>query len=375
MSRRLYPSLRHPLIACAAAWMLFACASTARPPALDASAKAHESSETLRRVAPLAVAHADQLQASAEDALGRGETELAQLLAEQALVAYQRAELQAQSVRSAARQAAAEKALVELRGRLAELDRRQTETAAETRALELRVKVVRDAEPRLDLEPTNPKREAERRSAGLAVASEAALLCEAARLLAPQQASVGPALDALRQLRDAAPKTTGSKTLDAALDSRVRCLTELTRARRSALPGASEADADRFLEQLATAVPSGRVYRDDRGTVLAVAPYERGKLSSAATQAFRQLSEVAKANPGVPLMAVLHSSRGGVCDPAVVAKRPSADCAPPLQAAFNDVGLSNVVLQVVSDYSPLPPGAQRLAVNPKDYVEFVFVTR
>ena len=66
---------------------------------------------------------------------------------------------------------------------LATLEEAQRRVAAEADDLEMRVRVVRDAQPLTPTEPASAEREAARVSAARSIASQARLLCTATRML------------------------------------------------------------------------------------------------------------------------------------------------------------------------------------------------
>jgi hypothetical protein len=355
---------------------LQSCATLPRPAALDVSARASEAPaiSEARRLAPQAYAHAEQLRLDAERAFRSDTPKAAELIAKRSLVAYQRAEVQAQTVRAAQREANAKAELAAQRDRLVELGRRQTEIAAETRVLELKVKVARDAQPRLRLEPSSPKREAERRVAARAIATEAGLLCEAAHLLEPKRTSTAELLRTLQVQRDQAPRISAATALDESLDARSRCLAELAAVRRGASPDARAHLLDEFQQQLSQAIPSGRAFRDDRGVVFALTPFDKsGQLTALGRQAVTQLAEASRSHAELPLQVVLHGVNASRKPPA--AGDPVEPRAQALRGALAAAGLPDIEPHVTVGYSPAPFAPQKSTNNSSDYVEFVFVAR
>jgi hypothetical protein len=353
---------------------LLACATLPRPAILDVSTQASEApaARAAKDLAPQGFAHAEQLRQEAEQAFRAEAPKRAELLAERSLVAFQRAEVQAHAVLAAKREAAARAQLAAAQAHLAELERRQEQTAAETHQLELKLKVVRDAQPRLKLEPSSAKREGERLAAAKAIVGEAGLLCEAARLLAPERAATTTLVQQARELSLSLVKTQPSAALDQALDLRSQCLRALSDVRRKPKPDAASQVQGQFLEKLSQAVPAGRAFRDDRGVVLTLSPFDKlGKqLSEPGKASVAQVAEIARSNPAFPLLVVMHS----------VTNRPAQRAeddlrAQVIQQALVAAGGPDTAPHTATGYGPAPEEVQKALNNRKDYVEFVFVTR
>src|SRR5687768_9897317 len=128
---------------------LFGCAAAARPQAMVEVDRTREGQASLdaRKTAPQAYARAELLRKRAELAYADGDLTTAQVVSEQALAAYLRATIEARLTRAEARLAEAQLIEKQQSERLAQLDAEQQRLSAETADLELRAKVLRDAEP------------------------------------------------------------------------------------------------------------------------------------------------------------------------------------------------------------------------------------
>jgi hypothetical protein len=162
-----------------------ACAPVPRPlvlgevDAVRGGAAASEASS----LAPGAYAAAEKLRKEANAAFTAGDTAGAQILGERSLAAYAHAQALARIARAESGADAAQASLAASKKDLGGLDADQARLAAEADALELRVRVARDAQP---IEPSgraDPERERARAAAAKALALQALLLCAAARLL------------------------------------------------------------------------------------------------------------------------------------------------------------------------------------------------
>jgi hypothetical protein len=326
-----------------------------------------------RKLAPQAAAHADELKAQADKLRATGKQDAAAAAQERAQVAYQRLEVQARAVGAVHRSDSANAQLTEQSKLLAELEKQQEQVEAQTRSLELRLQVAKEAEQRIPLSASSPKRDAARLQAARAIAQEAALLCEAARLLEPQRTALPPLLQQVKELLESSPRVSPATWLSRSLDARTQCLTELTLIRRT--PGAPSTGngADAFLERLAQAFPTALVFRDDRGVVVsAPLPSPKGKLDSAALELLKRLAEVARTNSDTPLFVVARDPAHKSLDISPTADDRRAQL---LLAALREAGLDTVPLQITSAFSAAPALAAGSRRDGNDSVEFVFVMR
>jgi hypothetical protein len=247
---------------------------------------------------------------------------------------------------------------------LAQLTVEQQRLAAEAADLELRAKVVRDAEPLAKNEPSTPAREKARREAGRAIVTQASLLCVAARLIEPARQSLAPLLSKADELRSKLD-TAAAAPIDDATALRSDCLRELTLARRprvQANPSRGESDA--LLAQLSRAdlFP----FRDDRGVVVTLRPVrEGGKLAAPAAQKLTELGRVAKAHPDFPVLVVVHDARPGAKDDGLAAQAVEA-----LKAA----GATRIEARGAGSTSPVVAPERAGAAARNERLEIVFVS-
>src|SRR5262249_53367535 len=142
-------------------------------------------------------------------------------------------------------------------------------------ALDLKIKVVRDAQPVTPSGIADPDREAARMASARALDVQARVLCTAARLLAGDSTNepevskltnqITEATGAVDKLDAAVAPSQKLAPIDQASRARAACLTALTLVRRAKTPvSVSSGAGDALLTELSTAgtwSPS----RDDRG--------------------------------------------------------------------------------------------------------------
>ena len=331
---------------------LAGCASVPRPEVLgDVDAvRAGPAAAEAKALAPGAYAHAEKLRRDAEQAMQAEDTAGAQILGEQALAAFAHASALARVARAETAATGAEAELAASQAELARIDADQTRVGAEVDALELRIRVARDAQPVVPSGPADPAREKARAAAAKAMALQARLLCGAARLLtaeppaAPAPGPAGPApagsapaastaepwradLDAALaavQKLDAALASSGPAPIDQATRAREGCLGALTKVRRAATPVSRAPGAgDALLSALSAAGLSPS--RDDRGVFVTLRGlFEKGALSKAGEQRLAELGRVAAANPTFPVAVVVHLDRDAPKEEAVWRSRAEA---------------------------------------------------
>jgi hypothetical protein len=287
------------------------CAATPRPRALTELDVTRESPALVaaRKNAPQAFARAEAFRARAEEAHQAEDPASAQILAERARAAYERAVALGTLVRAEERTRAAEASVAKLDAELARIAIAQGKLDAETRALDIRLKVAQETLPVPESgPPSSPERELARREAAQALTAQARLLCTAARLVEPNLASLPAALAKVVDLEARLPKAPMAP-LDDARAARTACLKELSNARRPR----THADpvspaADRLLSELGQA--SLRPSRDDRGVVVTLErAFERNdELTKDAEKRLAELAVIAKSHPAFPLLVVLHSA-------------------------------------------------------------------
>ena len=271
-----------------------ACAPVPRPQVLSevdavrGGAAATEASS----FAPGAYAAAEKLRKEANAAFTAGDNAGSQILGERALAAYAHAQALSRIARAEAGADAAQASLAASKKDFGGLDAEQARLAAEADALELKVRVARDAQPIQPSGRADPERERARAAAAKALALQARLLCAAARLLQsapppPPAAALGAGpvpdpkqleeasaalakVEAQLGVGDGAKPPTGPAPIDEATRARAGCLAALTAVRRAATsvtlaPGAGDALLTE-LSAMGTLSPS----RDDRGVFVAL---------------------------------------------------------------------------------------------------------
>jgi len=345
---------------------LFGCASAARPQVMVEVDRTREGQASVdaRKTAPQAYARAELLRKRAEQAYADGDLTSAQIMSEQALAAYLRATIEARLTRAEARLAEAQLLEKQQSERLAQLDAEQQRLSAETADLELRAKVLRDAEPLAKNEPASPEREKARREAARAILTQASLLCVAARLVEPKRSALPPLLSKADELR-AKLDTAAPAAIDDANALRSDCLRELTLARRPrAQANPSRGESDALLSELSRAdfLP----FRDDRGVVVTLrALREGGKLAAKAAEKLAELGRIAKAHPDFPVLVVAHDARAGAKEDGL-----GAQVVESLKAA----GASRIETQRAGSTTPVVPPDRTGAAARNERLEIIFVS-
>ncbi|WP_438027560.1 hypothetical protein [Sorangium sp. So ce233] len=412
--------------------LLAACAPIPRPAVLDeldhvrAGAAAAES----KRLAPGAFARAEKLRGEALAALERKDQAGAQILGEQAVAAHAHAHALSRVARAEAAETEARAQSSTGEASLAGLEAEQARVAAELDALDMRIKVARDAQPVVPSGKADPDREKARLAAARSLALQARLLCGAARLLiAPAQPAGAPAdnaapagaqagnpqaapaqpgsaqpasappgntqpgnaalvaqLDeataAIRKLDADLAETVGSgravpAPIDQASRARAGCLAALTAARRAATPVTrAPGVGDALLAELSAAGTWSPV-RDDRGIVVTLRGLFAGNaLTKAGEARLRELARVAAAHPSFPVAVVVHTDRDISAreEPAWAAR---ADAVVRALGPAHAAGASPAVQPI----APFLAGAAAPVVDPRGSerarnarVEIVFVT-
>jgi outer membrane protein OmpA-like peptidoglycan-associated protein len=342
--------------------------------------------------APQAHGRALALEERAERAMRDGDAEAAELLAEQAIAAHEHAWVLTRLARAERRRLEAEKQLDEQRRTLSELRAQHQRLAAEATALELRAQVVRAALPLPPHEAAPPDRQQARRQAAAALATQARLLCVAARLLGQAQ-GVSPILTRLDELDRELAAGGSSRQLELATQLRSECLRVISEARRqnsapaARAPGAppvpreqavaagasstrpattAPVPADVVLDELSAtgAAPS----RDDRGVAVSLRNVlgADGNLTDGARLELRRIAQIAAAHPDFPVLLVAHGAS------------PRADGDPQrelaaVSSALAGAGVSRLEVQSVGDRSPLLPSSSPSARERNQRIELIFV--
>lgn len=329
-------------------------------------------------LAPQAFAEADEALRAAKEADAKGDSTAAELQSERALAAYQHATAVARLARAKEDEIAAKAAL----GKAAEqaerygAARRSAEREADD--LDKQLKIAREAQSPAASGAADPEREKARLVAAQSLATQARLLCSAARLVsekAPGLAEAEAAVTDLEKKLEAAPRPA---PIDLAGRARASCLSALTKARRAGTPENDPADA--LLGELSrsrVAVVEGAEKstdlapaRDERGVVVTMRGLFQGdKLSNGAAETLKELGRVAAAHPDFAVQVVMHAATApGANDAAAEKKRGET-----VTKALADAGAKRTQLELAGARTPVfdPADTKRRAQNAR--VEIVFV--
>jgi len=366
---------RAGLVVCfltAACSLAVACASLPKPEVVaeaDRVARTPAAKEA-ESLAPQAHAHADALRRRADDLYRAGDLAGAQIVGEHAIAAMQRAFILARLVKAQKRLDAANAKLSDAQAKLAELDEQAQRITAEADNLELRLKVLQDAEPLAPNTPASPERERARKQAARALLTQARLLCLATRLLEPGRDKLGELLATV----DRQEQALGSQaTVDVNQVTKARsdCLRELTLVRRPELLAApAQGVSDALLEQL-TKTERFFAFRDDRGVVVVLRNVmgKGNSLTPESSQQLEALARVAKAHPKFPVLVVLHSSRDV---PGAAANENTKLAA--LVAHLKQAGAPSVEGYAAGAAQPIAHPKQTGAAERNERIEIVFVS-
>lgn len=382
MSRRTAKSTRWRAALCALPLLLSACTPPPRPPVLGDVDQVRVGPAALeaKELAPAAYAHAEKLRGEADAAYAAGDLAGAQILGEQALAAYAHAHATARISRADGR---AEKSKAELsaaQAELAKIEADQARVSAEADALDLKIKVARDAQPLVPSNRADPDREAARLAAARSLAVQARVLCAAARLLAadtpkdPEVEKLKTTIDEANAAADrldlAVGPTATLAPIDQASRTRAGCLSALTLVRRARSPLARASGAgDALLSELSQA-GSWSPSRDDRGVFVALRGIFSGDaLSQPGDAKVAEVAKVASAHPTFPVAVVVHAEKAPSAKEEA-ALRARADA---VVAALKKGGITRVTSVVAGASAPVvDPAGKDKARNAR--VEIVFIT-
>ena len=294
------------LIAASAVLLTLSCGRPARPPELThaesvGTAPATRDAATL---APQAVAHAEQLVAESRKAYENGEIAGATILAERAIVAYERAAVLARLARANANALGAARELAASEASRGDLEAELQRVEADGTSLENLINVMRGAESPAPSGPVAADRALARLEASRSIAADARLLCVATSLLNKPADGLSEALAELARLEESIAKQTQPAPIDDTMRLRARCLALLTLTRRTGAQ-ASGTTADIVLSEL-TAGGQLAPRRDDRGVVLTL---QGDALNADASTkiATAPIAAAAAAHPEYPVIVVAHT--------------------------------------------------------------------
>ena len=357
-----------------------------------------------KTLAPSAFAHAEKLRADAHAALEHDLAARAQFIAEEAISAYGEAAALARVARAerGEQEALAESEKAE--AELSQLEAEQARVRTEVDALDMRLKVTRDAQPIVASGSAGSgSREEARKQAARAMSMQAKLLCAASRLLAPASAPPPPAAAAPGAPSAARPgqdptapdviakdlgsaeasiakldtglDASGPAPIDLASRARAECLSVLSRVRRanataSKAPGSSDALLSELSAYAGRENAGLNPERDERGVSVTLRNVFDGEsVSSGATARIAELDRVAAAHPDFGVALVLHTD-------GVVAKADESKWtarAGKLSALFKSVPDAKRTAIVAGNFSPeVDPHGKDKAKNQR--VEVVFVS-
>jgi hypothetical protein len=297
------------LIAAGSLWLgLVGCAPPPRPMSLVDTDQMRRTPAALDAAtrAPQAHARAEQFRRQSELAWQQGQVAASSVLAERAKVAYEHAQVLARIARAVQLAESASQDLRKTQQELRALEAEQARLVADAEAIELKVKLIKDAEAPAVSTRADPAREAARMAATRAIVADARLLCVCARLVHASAEGLGDAEAELQRIESMIAAGTKAAPIDDARRSRARCLTVLTAARRLAGQPASSGSADIVLAEISARTDLSPV-RDDRGVMVVVGGVDPSKIGGTARSQLDLLLAIAQAHPSFPLLVVSRS--------------------------------------------------------------------
>ena len=252
-------------------------------------------------------ARAEQERTLALAAHAQGDNVGAVLHAQHAVAAYDHGLALARRARAEMEAADAKKALQDSTEQLQGLDVSRAKLESDATELERRVQIARNRMLPAASASASGDHESARLVATTSLATEAHLLCAAARLVATDAEGLSDAEAAVAKLGEQLEKRPHPAPIDDAARARVRCLEVLTRARRGFGEDGDRADA--LLTELSAAGgwdPS----RDERGVVVIMQGAFQGTVLGASSAAkLKDLGRVAAAHPTFSVQVVVHDAQ------------------------------------------------------------------
>ncbi|MBX3226865.1 MAG: hypothetical protein KIT84_38395 [Labilithrix sp.] len=264
-------------------------------------------------LAPLAFAEGDQALRAAKEAEKAGDSIGAELHAERAIASYQHAIALARLARATEEETQAKDALAkkEDEGQRFAAARKAAEREADD--LDKQLKIAREALQPAASGPADAAREKARLVAAQSLATQARLLCSAARIVSPQAPGLAEAETAAADLEKKLAADPKPAPIDAASRARAACLSALTKARRAEKAGDPDA-ADALLGELSRAADPKSTFdlapaRDERGVVVTLRGLFKGdKLTTEAETTLKDLGRIAAAHPTFGVQVVVHDA-------------------------------------------------------------------
>lgn len=378
------------LVALVAAGVIYGCTQQPRPAPLVAATDTRHSPaiQQDRDLAPQQFARAEALRQRAEDLYEQDQITASSIVAERAIVAYERVAVIARLARAQLNESQADKQLASLSTKQQTMDAEQGRLKADIEAMQQLIKVVQDARPLEPSAPTDASREQARLAAARAIAVDAQLLCSAAQLINPRVEGLAQALNELIELQSTLAKWPKPAPIDTANALRNNCLSLLTLARTDtatssrAAPQSTQTSAhsatsssgstklaDEVLLQLSQAgnlAPS----IDDRGVIVIVrGDPTRDELAKHAIQA---LANTAKNNANYPIQVVAHTR----ARPTAQAKQHAAQRSQAVVDALKNAGIEANRIALIDAahfrpvvHDPIPPPTN----SQNDRIEVVLV--
>lgn len=265
------------------------------------------------RLAPQTYAVAEDERKRAREAEGAGDDVGADLHAQRAIAAYQHALVVARLARATVEQGKAKDAEAAAEGEARRLAQSRAEIDREGDELDKRLHIARETLAPAPSGPADATRDAARWAAARALATQARLLCGAARLLGaslPGLAGAEAAVSEVEKKTESPGRGEAMRSgaaIDAAARARAGCLAVLTKSRRSAA-GGSAGQGDTLLAELSAAGGWAPV-RDERGVVVTLRdPFQGSALTRDAAVKLQELGRVLSAHAGHAAQVVVHDA-------------------------------------------------------------------
>lgn len=348
--------------------LLSACAHPPRPASLARAEQVRQAPaiNLAAELAPQQLAHGDSIRKQAEEAYEQGNIAKAGILAERAVVAYERAAVLARLARAEhlAAQAGQDIQKTSQEQRLLDAERQRLE--ADIASIEQLIRVVKDAQPLSPTPAADPSRELARLTAARSIVVDARLLCSAARLLAQPIEGLDQAQAEVLRLEELVAKWPRPAPIDESLRARAQCLALLTLARRS---HKSSTPADVVLTELSQ-VPNLNPVRDDRGIVVVLrGDVQRDPAIKARIDA---VAAAAKKYAQFPVQVVAHTR----AKPPTATQNLSRERSQAVSRALEAAGIDKARIEVLDAgphrpvaHDPLPPPQN----SKNDRIEVVLV--
>lgn len=378
------------LVALVAAGVVYGCAQQPRPAPLVAATDTRHSPaiQQYRDLAPQQFAHAEALHQQAEDLYEQDQITASSIVAERAIVAYERVAVIARLAQAQLNEAQAGKQLASLSTTQQTMDAEQERLKADIEAMQQLIKVVQDAQPLESSTPTDASREQARLAAARAIAVDAQLLCSAAQLINSRLDGLQQAQKEVLELQNTLAQWPKPAPIDTANALRNNCLSLLTLARTSNGTSSSSAPnstqtsarsdtpssgssrlADEVLVQLSQ-VGNLAPSVDDRGVIVIV----RGDPTrdESAKHAVQALADTAKNNANYPIQVVAHTR----ARPTAQTKQQATQRSQAIVDALKNAGIDANRIALINAahfrpvvHDPIPPPTNSL----NDRVEVVLV--